>query len=62
MSIETNETTLMKMRIRRYRGAAQLLRAWMEEDPSYDERAGAALEESLKGDPVRFREFDEPRS
>ena len=45
-------------RMERNRRAAALLRDWMEEDPDYDERVGAALE-AMGEYPVRFREdFD----
>ena len=42
-------------RKKRYARLRRLLRQWMDDDPSYDERVSAALE-SLPPGPVRFRE------
>jgi hypothetical protein len=43
-------------RAQRYHRAAALLRQWMTEDPEYDERVGALLEQELEQDPIRFAE------
>ena len=40
----------------RYRRVAALLRQWMAEDPGYDERVGALLEQDLEQDPIHFAE------
>jgi hypothetical protein len=40
----------------RSRKAAALLREWMVDESGYDEEVWPALEQTLKEDPVRFRE------
>lgn len=47
-------------KLRRYRMAAALLRKWMSEDKTYDERVGAALEQELKDSAMQCQEKDEP--
>ena len=43
-------------RMERSRKAAALLREWMVDESGYDEEVWPALEQTLKEDPVRFRE------
>jgi hypothetical protein len=42
-----------------YREAAALLRAWMDEEGDYDERAWPEVEAALARDPVRMTEESE---
>ncbi len=48
-----------RVRSKRYRQAALLLQKWVEEDPAYDERAGKALDQELKGAAMRCEEKDD---
>lgn len=46
----------------RYRKAAMLLRKWAQEDPTYDQNTGDALELELAKDGMRCEDRDEARS
>ena len=56
MSIPTNEMTLVASRFQHNRKAAALLREWIHEEDDYDEQVWPTLEETLKSDPITFRE------
>ena len=58
--LEPTEVELDAKRRARYHKAAEMIRQWAEEDPEYNERIGALLDQDLNDGGMRCREADEP--